>query len=124
MRWIHVSTSSRRDPRAHLWDALGAAEHVRAFTSGRTFDEYEADDLLRSAVEREVGVVGEALHRMAKIAPELAAQVPDLGDIVGFRDVLLHRYWGLDDSIVWSVAVDELPALRAVLQAMLGELNG
>jgi uncharacterized protein with HEPN domain len=38
------------DSRKLLWDALAAAERVRRFTSGKTFEHHQADDLLSSAV--------------------------------------------------------------------------
>ena len=54
----------QRDPRAYLWDARQAAERVVEFVAGRTWQEYEADVLLRSAVERQFEVVGEALNKL------------------------------------------------------------
>jgi uncharacterized protein with HEPN domain len=56
------------DSRKLLWDALAAADRVRRFTSGKTFEHYQADDLLSSAVERQLGIVGEALIKLRKIA--------------------------------------------------------
>jgi uncharacterized protein with HEPN domain len=48
-----------RDPRAYLWDAREAARAIGAFASGRTLEDYEADAMLRSAVERQFEIVGE-----------------------------------------------------------------
>ena len=67
-----------RDPRAYLWDAVEAARAIGEFSSGRTLQEYEADRMLRSAVERQFEIVGEALGQFAKAAPDLAAQIPIL----------------------------------------------
>lgn len=53
-------SSSPRDPRTYLWDARRAAEQVRSFVDGRTFDDYVADAMLSSAVERQFEIVGEA----------------------------------------------------------------
>ncbi|MCR3746282.1 hypothetical protein LX88_000220 [Lentzea californiensis] len=42
----------RRDPRAYLWDALRAAELLAEFSRGKSYTDYLADAMLRSAVER------------------------------------------------------------------------
>lgn len=79
-----------RDPRAYLWDAREAAKAIASFSDGRTLQEYEADIMLRSAVERQFEIVGEALNQLAKATPDLAAQIGDLPRIVAFRNILIH----------------------------------
>jgi uncharacterized protein with HEPN domain len=51
----------QRDARGYLWDALRAAESVQAFVRGKTREAFVEDDLLRSAVERQLQIIGEAL---------------------------------------------------------------
>jgi len=50
------------DARNLLWDARQAAERVVRFTHGKTFGDYQTDELLRSAVERQLEIVGEGLN--------------------------------------------------------------
>lgn len=50
-----------------LWDARDAAARVRDFTAGKDFEDYARDAMLRSAVERQLEIVGEALGRLAKV---------------------------------------------------------
>jgi uncharacterized protein with HEPN domain len=57
-----------------LWDALQAAERVNRFTAGKTFGSYEQDELLRSGVERQLEVIGEALNQLRRIDPATAAR--------------------------------------------------
>lgn len=86
----------RRDARAFLWDAHRAAEAVLRFTQGKSFDDFEQDILLRSAVERQFEIIGEALRQLAKVHPETAAKVPDLAKAVAFRNILIHGYAAID----------------------------
>jgi uncharacterized protein with HEPN domain len=51
----------QRDPRAYLWDIQQAANLIVQFTTGRAFDDYLADVMFRSAVERQFMIIGEAL---------------------------------------------------------------
>jgi uncharacterized protein with HEPN domain len=102
-----------------LWDALQAAEKIGRFCDGHDFDGYRADEMLRSAVERQLEILGEALGQLRKVDPELAAGVPDLHRAVALRNVLIHAYANVDDAIVWGVVETQLPALRQHLRNLL-----
>jgi uncharacterized protein with HEPN domain len=111
----------QRDPRAYLWDARQAAARVVAFVAGRTWQDYETDDLLRSAVERQFEIVGEALNKLHHADPSLAAEIADLPRIVAFRNVLIHGYATIDDRLVWEIATERAERLVAALNRLLGE---
>ena len=53
---------TRRDLRAYLHDVAEACRMIAAFTAGKSFDDYTADPMLRSAVERQFEILGEALN--------------------------------------------------------------
>lgn len=80
----------RRDPRSFLWDARAAADAIVGFTHGRSFDEYLSDLMLRSAVERQFEIIGEALSQRRRTDPALAGRIPELLPVIGFRNALLH----------------------------------
>lgn len=61
-----------RDPRAYLWDVPDALRHVESFTAGATLDSYRTSTMLRSAVERQLEITGEALSAgTSALAPAL-----------------------------------------------------
>lgn len=111
------------DRRKYLWDALTAADLLFQFSAGKTFDDYIADALLRSAVERQFEIVGEALNQFSRIDPELAARIPDLPRIVAFRNILIHGYAVVDDELVWQVLFDKLPGLAVAMRELLAGLG-
>lgn len=84
---------------------------------------YRASPLIRSATEGQFEIVGEALNRLSKEAPDLANRVPNLRRIVGFRNVLIHGYAVIDDGRVWEIVTTLLPPLRATVTALLTELG-
>jgi len=109
---------AQADPRKYVWDALQAAERASRFTKGRSFDDYLADDMLRAAVERQFEIIGEALGHLRRVAPELVAKIPDLTQIITFRNILIHGYANIDDHLVWGVIERDLPLLITQLGSL------
>jgi uncharacterized protein with HEPN domain len=96
---------------AHLHDILEAGRAIKAFISGKTFEEYCSDELLRSAVERKFEIMGEAINRIKRDDPELLPQLRYNRDIISFRNILVHGYDAIDDRIVWGVIEEDLDSL-------------
>jgi uncharacterized protein with HEPN domain len=111
----------QRDPKSLLWDARDAANVIAAMTAGKSFADFDGDIVLRSAVERQFEIAGEALRQLARHDAALAAKIPDLRDIVAFRNILIHGYAVIDRARVWRVVEKDLPALRAALDDLLRE---
>jgi uncharacterized protein with HEPN domain len=109
------------DSRAYLWDVSTAAALIEEFCTGRDLDAFERDALFRSAVERQLMIVGEALARLAKSDAVLAERIPDLAKIIAFRNVIVHGYASLLPERTWSSVRDDLPQLRALVERLLGE---
>ena len=79
-------------PKSLLWDARSAADAIVAMIAGRDFAEFDTDIMLRSAVERQFEIIGEALGTLARVDATIAARIPELRDIVAFRNVLIHGF--------------------------------
>jgi uncharacterized protein with HEPN domain len=80
--------------------------------------------MLRAAVERHFEILGEALGRLAKVNPNLAARIPDLPRAVAFRNLLIHGYAAVNNRTVWRITQEDLPSLRDSVAALLAELEG
>lgn len=113
----------RRDPRAFLWDVREAALAIQSFTAGMDAAAYAANDMVQSAAERKFEIVGEALNQLAKLDASLAAGIPNLPQIVAFRNQLIHGYATVNVATVWNVMKNSLPPLLSAVQTMLDELG-
>jgi uncharacterized protein with HEPN domain len=80
-----------------------------------------ADALLRSAVERQFEIIGEALAQLARRDPTRAAQVPDYRQVIALRNVLIHGYADVDDELVWALLTTRLPSLQAAVRQRLDD---
>ncbi len=102
-----------------LLDALEACHAIQDFVAGRTFTEYERNLMLRSAVERQFEIIGEALNQAEIEHPELATLIPDLRRIIGLRNRIIHGYDSVDDQLLWQVVHTHVPLLAQQLEQSL-----
>ncbi|HZL37083.1 MAG TPA: HepT-like ribonuclease domain-containing protein [Tepidisphaeraceae bacterium] len=107
------------DARKLLFDMQQAVQRITRFTGTGTFDSYLADEMMRSAVERQFGIIGEALSQLNKIDPQLAQRITDYRKIVGFRNVIIHGYDAISDAVTWDIITSKLPVLAAELDQLL-----
>ena len=75
----------------------------------------------RSGVERQFGIIGEALNQMTRLEPALTAPITDYRRIVSFRNRLIHGYADISDNIVWGILESNLPRLRQEVAALLAQ---
>lgn len=102
----------RRDPRAYLWDVRESADAIAGFVEDASLEEYRNNAMMRSAVERQLEIIGEALNQLSRVAPELADRIPELREAIGLRNVLIHGYAVIDDAMVWQTVQRDIPRLR------------
>jgi uncharacterized protein with HEPN domain len=100
-----------------------AADAIAGFVQFRNFDDYGSDLMLRSAVERQLAIIGEALSQLARVDQGLAARVPELRRVIAFRNVLIHGYDRIDDAGVWRIVEADLPPSRGHVAELLAELG-
>lgn len=109
----------RHEPEKYLYDMLSSCEFLLEFTGNKTVDDYINDRGFRSAVERELQIIGEALIGLEKAAPTVAEQIPEYQNIIGFRHVLVHGYNSLDPMTVWNVIETKLEFLAPNIRSLL-----
>ncbi len=113
----------QRDPRAFLWDVRDSATAIQGFIVGMDAAAYAANDMAQSAIERKFEIIGEALSQLAKMDSALAARIPELPQIVAFRNQLIHGYATVKVSTVWNVVQGSLPSLLACVISLLQEMG-
>lgn len=101
---------------ALLWDLLTAVQRIQVFVAAKTWDDYASDVLLRSAVERQFEVAGEAMSVLRKVDPATADRVPNAHRMVGMRNVLIHGYAQVNNQTVWHAATTDIAEIAATAQ--------
>ena len=102
-----------------LEDIRLASAHILKFTSDKTFDDYENDQMLQSAVERQFEIIGEALNRLSGVDADTVSKISHFQRIISFRNILIHGYDIVENTVVWDVIQQDLPKLHRQVKNLL-----
>ncbi len=98
---------SRRDNLLLVKDMLEAALKIQKYTFEYTFNEFIKDDKTIDAVVRNFEVIGDAASRVNPDFQNQHAEIP-WKQLRGYRNRLIHEYFGVDYQIVWDIINDDL----------------
>jgi uncharacterized protein with HEPN domain len=108
-----------RDALAYLSDIVESCDAITAALVGIDLDEYQRNRLVRSSVEREFIIIGEAVSALSRVSPEAFASITRARRIIDFRNQLTHEYPTVDDALVWAIADRDVPTLRDECAALM-----
>jgi uncharacterized protein with HEPN domain len=109
----------RPEARAYLHDIAQAALLIDRFRQGRSFDDYLSDALLRSGVERQLEIIGEAVNKLSRADLATAAGLTGRARIIALRNILIHGYATIDDRVIWNILDQDLPRLQVEVRGLL-----
>jgi uncharacterized protein with HEPN domain len=102
-----------------LSDILQAIVLVEDFTKSiGSYADYVYDLKTQSAVERQLGIIGEAVNKFEILHPE--ESLDNARKIVGFRNRLIHAYDAVDSSMIWAILKKYLGPLKEEVSKKLG----
>ena len=91
------------------------------WVKGKTRAQYEADEYMQSAIERQFEILAEALNIVDRSDPSLREALPEPGEIIGMRNAIAHAYFRIDNDIVWSATQSLLSDIQTRIRQLLGD---
>jgi uncharacterized protein with HEPN domain len=109
----------------YLEHILNALDRILRYTAGKSAADFRADTLLQDAVLRNLGIIGEAAHRLLAECPDYAASHPaiPLKKIYGTRNRITHAYEEVDIEVIWNLVAFDVPDLQPKIVAALDEFK-
>ena len=107
----------KEQAKKYLFDIQSAITSIEQFVGKMNFSEYEADLKTKSAVERQLGIIGEAVNKYQKIQVNL--ELAYAREIINFRNRIIHAYDNIDDAIVWVIINKHLPILKQEVSRLI-----
>lgn len=111
---------SRRDTILLLDDMLHSARKIRRYTGDIDFDAFASDDKTMDAVVRNFEIIGEAANRVEQDFKDNNPEI-EWQRIRGFRNRIVHDYFGIDYEIVWEICETYVDELIELLEAVIGK---
>ena len=109
---------SKRDNSLLIRDMLESATRIMSYVREMTFEEFEKDNKTADAVIRNFEIIGEAANRLDEEYKSLNPEI-EWGKMKGFRNRIVHEYFGIDLEIVWQIIEDDLTILITSLEDKL-----
>ncbi len=102
----------------YFFDILDSIHAIEKFIKNTPdYNSFLASRLIRSAVERELQIIGEALNAVLKISPNL--HITNTNKIKGTRNIIVHDYDGINYRIIWNVLLNDLPILKGEVMKII-----
>ena len=103
-----------RDPARRIADVLEAIERCQRYVVALEGDAGTAE-MAMDAIERNLQIIGEAVNHLPAVITDVDPDVP-WPQIRGFRNILVHQYFGVDGDVVRDVVDTHLPSLAQALR--------
>jgi uncharacterized protein with HEPN domain len=108
-----------RDDRERLRDIKDAIEQIEKYTS-RGHAAFSANELLQIWVVHFLRIIGEACRALSEKIRENYPEIP-WKEIIGFRNLLVHQYFGIDLDAIWDIVENDLPSLKNHIEGILAQ---
>ena len=102
----------------HIKDAI---DKIEKFIEGIDYSNFIEDDMIQSAVIRQIEIIGEATNHLSSKLVEKYFEVPWI-DIIGMRHKLIHDYFGVNLKKVWGTIKKDIPSLKKNIEDILENL--
>ncbi len=118
-----MSQRPRRTARQRLQDILDAITRIELYTSGKSYDDFVADLMLRDSVERNIERLSEASRHLPATLIESESEIPWRA-IADIGNVFRHAYDDVNADMIWRVVVRDLGPLKIAIRNLIDRTNG
>ena len=113
---------SEREIKNLLEDIYDAIKKIISYTKGMSYEDFIRDDKTVDAVVRNFEIIGEASNR---IPDDFKTEHPEIEwrRIVGFRNRIIHEYFGIDYENLWRIKNENIPTLSEFMEQILEDID-
>ena len=111
-------SKQKRDYMFFIEDIVTCIKKMERYTSNISFEEFCGNDMAVDAVIRNLEIIGEAIKKIPEEIKKKHANV-EWKEAAGFRNVLIHDYFGIDVEAVWDTIRNNIPSFKRQIVKVL-----
>jgi uncharacterized protein with HEPN domain len=112
----------RLGDKVRLYHVLDAIAEIDIYLHNVTYDQFLINSEKRFATIKQIEIIGEACNALSDELKSINTSIPWKA-IVGFRNISIHEYFGVDLKLVWEIAKNDFPDLKLQMQTILNGLD-
>jgi len=105
-----------------LSDIVRSIDEIHEFSNGLTVEDFKlylSNKMMRRAIERDLIIIGEAMHDIVKVDHTRVMRIKNSRRVVELRNDVVHSYDDLANEKIWQFIWSELPYLRKEVSHIL-----
>lgn len=112
----------QRDYKLYLRDIIESIKKINSYKNNKSYEDLFKRDIITDAIIRNLEIIGEATKN---IPSEIRNRYPNVEwkSISGLRDIITHKYFGINTEIIWDILCNRLPNLEKSIKEILRDLG-
>ena len=111
-----------REYKLYIEDTIESIKKIEDYTKNITHDKFVKNNLIIDGVVRNLEIIGEAVKEIPTGTRERYNSI-NWKKITGLRDMISHRYFGIDVEIIWDIVKNKIPELKSCITEISNTLN-
>ena len=108
--------------RARPQHILDAISEIAFYTHQVGFNDFVDSSMMRFASIKQLEIIGEAANSLTDDFKRRFSKI-EWRAIIGLRNILVHRYFGIDENVVWGIIQKDIPELKVKVEEFLESLE-
>jgi uncharacterized protein with HEPN domain len=117
-----MTSSTLKQLKPFLNHILDEANYLIRHSANISYSRFFENETLKRSFVRSLEVIGEAVKN---IPDDFRDEYPDIPwkDMAGLRDILIHRYFGINYKMVWDIVKNQVSDIKTKIQSILNEME-
>lgn len=101
---------------------LESIVEIEKYTAGENLENFMQNSMMKFASVKQIEIIGEAANHITEETKNKFSEI-QWRQITGLRHVLVHEYFGIDSNLIWQIIIEDIPALKIMIQEVLTSLE-